>query len=387
MVINPLPFSIYYITIMTIAVIGLITTIYLSISHYRVYTDIEYKSFCAITKAINCDTVSQSPYSVVLNVPVAIWGLIGYVFIIILLSIAWKYRYKRMHVWPTIIWLSFLYSICSIILAIISSRIIKSYCIMCIVTYGVNFALVYFSSLIFNRFGTGGVINGLKMDVEYYKKNKSFVVLFALLSITSLIIIVNIIPPYWHLENDPYLRDLPTGVTADGHPWIGATIPELTIIEYTDYQCFQCKKMHYYIRQIVAKYPDKIRLVHRHFPMDNVFNPLVKEPYHQGSGKLSLLAIFATIHGKFWETNDFLFSLQQSKETIDIKSIADATGLNPKELFAATQNAYLKRMLRADILTAIKLGVKGTPGYIIDGKLFLGTFPLEMFSNLEGISP
>ncbi|BBO86901.1 hypothetical protein DSCOOX_00810 [Desulfosarcina ovata subsp. ovata] len=121
--------------------------------------------------------------------------------------------------------------------------------------------------------------------------------------------------------------------------------------------------------------------------MDSVYNPLVKEPYHQGSGKLSLLAIFATIHGKFWQMNDFLFSSQQSKKTIDIKSIADEIGLNPKELFAATQNAYLRRMLNADILTGIKLGVRGTPGYTVDGKLFLGTLPSEMFSNLEGVSP
>ncbi|MBU4035957.1 MAG: hypothetical protein KKA35_05965, partial [Proteobacteria bacterium] len=42
------------------------------------YTDIGYESFCAISKAINCDTVSQSPYSVFLGVPLAIWGVAGY---------------------------------------------------------------------------------------------------------------------------------------------------------------------------------------------------------------------------------------------------------------------------------------------------------------------
>ncbi|MBU3949567.1 MAG: hypothetical protein KJ826_15285 [Proteobacteria bacterium] len=44
------------------------------------YTDIGYESFCAISKAINCDTVSQSPYSVFLGVPLAIWGVAGYCF-------------------------------------------------------------------------------------------------------------------------------------------------------------------------------------------------------------------------------------------------------------------------------------------------------------------
>ena len=46
-------------------------------------------------------------------------------------------------------------------------------------------------------------------------------------------------------------------------------------MEFTDYQCFQCRKMHYYLRKLVARYPDKIRITHCSFPMDQEFNPLL----------------------------------------------------------------------------------------------------------------
>ena len=86
--IQPLPFPVYYATVIVLAIAGLIDSIYLAVSHYRVYTDIGYKSFCAISKAINCDTVSQSPYSIFLGMPVPIWGVIGYIFFLLLLGLA-----------------------------------------------------------------------------------------------------------------------------------------------------------------------------------------------------------------------------------------------------------------------------------------------------------
>jgi hypothetical protein len=54
--IRPLSFSVYYYTILFLALVGLFSAVYLAHSHYRVYTDIAYKSFCAISKAMNCDT-------------------------------------------------------------------------------------------------------------------------------------------------------------------------------------------------------------------------------------------------------------------------------------------------------------------------------------------
>ena len=80
--IQPLAFGMYYWVAVALAVAGILDSIYLSISHYRIYTDIGYESFCAISRAINCDTVSQSPYAIFLGLPVPVWGVLGYVFVL-----------------------------------------------------------------------------------------------------------------------------------------------------------------------------------------------------------------------------------------------------------------------------------------------------------------
>jgi uncharacterized membrane protein len=74
----PLPFPVYFWTVVVLTGLGLADAVYLSISHYRVYTDIGFASFCAISRAINCDTVSQSPYSILWGAPVPVWGIFGY---------------------------------------------------------------------------------------------------------------------------------------------------------------------------------------------------------------------------------------------------------------------------------------------------------------------
>ena len=86
--------------------------------------------------------------------------------------------------------------------------------------------------------------------------------------------------------------------------------------------------MHYYLRELMNSYPDKIKLVHRNFPMDHQYNPIVKEPYHTGSGKLALLALYAAEKNKFWEMNDLLYSHAGQKQPLRIKDLADEAGLD-----------------------------------------------------------
>jgi len=184
------------------------------------------------------------------------------------------------------------------------------------------------------------------------------------------------------LEPDASLafRPVLTGVTEEGHPWIGAQAPVLEIIEFTDYQCFQCKKMHFFLRRLVEKYPDKIRLVHRHFPMDQEVNPIVKEPFHVGSASMSLLAIYAQSKGKFWEMSDILFNRDIADGVINISNYLKKTGIeeNAPDIY----DPQIQLKLINDIRTGLKLGITGTPAYIVSGQLYLGQLPADVLEKI-----
>jgi protein-disulfide isomerase/uncharacterized membrane protein len=379
---NPLPFYVYLWTVVFLTLVGLADSIYLAISHYRVYTDIGYKSFCAISRAINCDTVSQSPYAIMLNMPVAIWGILGYSFILILLFFAGSKSAAKVRIWSLIFWVTLIFSGHSVILALISTYLIRSYCILCIVSYGVNLALLFYAWLIRRRFSNSGLVENTPKDILFLWKNKVKSIWLFVAFFAALIFTWAFFPNYWNFQPPRISADIPTGITASGYPWIGAENAVLVITEFSDYQCFQCRKMHFFLRQLMAENPGKIRIIHRHYPMDHEFNPIVRERFHVGSGKLALLAVYAVSINKFWQMNDLLYGMAGKKKPISTKELAKALSLDSTELARALNDRIFRLRVKHDIYSGNKLEITGTPAYVIDGEIYQGQIPPEIIRKI-----
>lgn len=380
---GPWPYRVYVTVIHGLILTGLLFSVYLAYSHYRVHTDIAYQSFCAISQAINCDTVSQSPYSIFLNLPVPMWGLIGYAGLALLMVSPAMPAAGRKRGWAIGMLAAGGFCGVSFLLAGTSAFLIESYCIVCIATYAVNFLLVYSIWIIRRRFDCEPFARALAKDLQYlYQQSRiTLMVVIAFLAVT--VAVHALMPSYW--EAGPLAevsRNLPQGSTPEGLPWIGAEQPELEIIEFSDYQCFQCRKMHYFLRQLVARWPDKVRLIHCHYPMDHEFNFIVPEPFHVGSGRMALLAIHAKIRGKFWEMNDLLYQRVASGNTIELKPISEQLGLDLRELTAALEDDIHRALLGFQIRFGMKSKVLGTPSYLIDGQLYEGTIPAEILRRV-----
>lgn len=379
---KPLPYGYYYYPVLLLVLLGLADTTYLTWSHYRNYTDIAYSSFCALSKAINCDTVSQSPWSILFGLPVALWGFFGYFIYGALLIVARKNTPKRTSIWNLLFILGLLYSSAAVYFGYISAAKIHSYCILCILSYGISFSLLLYAWIIRRRFTMTSPLTGTQEALHCVTKN-TFVKVMSLCLIGLFISLQLFLPHYWTYELPELSPNIPTGLTDDGHPWIGAENPLLTIEEYGDYQCFQCNKMHFLLRRMVAKHPEKLRLIHRHFPMDHTVNEIiVPTPFHIGSGKMALMAIFAASQGKFWEANDVLFELGRNKAPFNTKFLAERTGISAGALSMATRNSNIRLFLQNEIRQGMKLGITGTPSFVINGKVYAGSIPADIFENV-----
>jgi len=379
--IQPLAYAYYFWPVVGLVIAGLLNSLYLAVSHHRVYTDIGYKSFCAISRAINCDTVSQSHYSIFLGMPVPVWGIIGYTLLLLFLLPAVSKESEKKQIWSLVFWLSLAFSAYSVVLALISSYLIGSYCIMCIVSYGVNLALLFYAWIIRRRFSTAGLLADTREGIRFLWKHRVKTSLVAAIFFAAVGTTWIVFPVYWHYQPPPVAANIPRGITAAGHPWIGAQNPVLEIIEYSDYQCFQCKKMHLFLRRLETEYPDRIRIVHHNYPMDHRFNPIVKVPFHRGSGKMALMAVYAASKNKFWELNDHLYGLAGHQQKVEIKELAQTVGMKPEELAGALYDRSIRRQLQRDIRQGNKLGISGTPGYVINGQVYLGQIPAEVLKT------
>ncbi len=378
--IKPLPYPAYLIPILLLAAAGLAISIYLSISHYRNYTDIGYKSFCAISRAINCDTVSQSRYAILAGAPLPVWGCLAYGVFIFLLAVQIRSN-TRERLWPLLLLVALAFSLHSAFLALISTVYIKSYCLMCILDYAVNFALLFMIWIIRKRFDPNPLLAGVKKDVAYLAGRRKFVHGFLGAVLLAALTLSIFFPAYWKFTVPTMNEETRTGETEGGHPWIGSETPQITIEEYSDYQCFQCRKMQFFLRKLIAQHPDRIRLVDRHFPMDHLVNPLVKEPFHVGSGAMAVLSIFAMEQGRFWEFNDMLFELAGSTKEINTGEMAARFYFDPQALAASLESREKLQKLRRDIIEGLKLGITGTPAYQIDGQVYQGHIPSDLLKR------
>ena len=125
----------------SISVAALVGVVVSSISLYHHFGTAK-TSFCNFGDSFNCDLVNRSQYSTVLGIPVALIGLCGYVFILLL---ATAYRNKA----ETRIFLA----ICcaaglafSLYLTYIEKFVLSAWCILCLSSLGIIFVLTVLSA-------------------------------------------------------------------------------------------------------------------------------------------------------------------------------------------------------------------------------------------------
>jgi protein-disulfide isomerase len=233
------------------------------------------------------------------------------------------------------------------------------------------------------RFENISYLRAIEADIKYLKQRFNLSASLLCLAAGSILLIVLFFPPYWKLDISEIPLNLPTGVTEDGHPWIGNDSAPIVITEYSDYLCFQCKKMNFYLREIISQNPGQIKIIHRHFPMDSRFNPILKAPFHEGAGNLALIAIYAAENGKFWPANDLLFSIAGHRTRIDIGELASKLGLNASQTKIALHDRSIRKKLLSDIRQGLKIGITGTPSFVIENNVYHGQIPAKILNKIK----
>lgn len=122
-------------------------------------------------------------------------------------------------------------------------------------------------------------------------------------------ILVNLKPP-------PVLR---AEVSVADAPFGGAVSAPVTIIEFSDFHCPFCRRVLPTLAQLESQYGEKIKLLFRDFPIENL---------HPGATKAHEAARCANDQGKFWAYHDKLFASPPKSSLEIFKELAKEVGLN-----------------------------------------------------------
>lgn len=315
-------------------------------------------SFCSISETVNCDRVATSRYSVVLGLPVSVWGAVGFG-LVAALAASGLLRRRPHASWPAglLLVLAAFSVAASVALALVTELAIGAWCLLCAGAWIVSVALLVFAR---RACRAQGVAGALRADLAALRARPGRSVALAAAILGGIGVAAVAYPRYW---DRPAVARGPAGTGA------GSTG---VVIEYSDYECPFCARAHEQERGVLASRPGLV-VVRRHFPLDPSCNPAVKRAIHPAACALARAAICGEAQGQAARMDDALFR-DQGKGTAPAE-IARGLGLDMDRFSACLSSPETSRRLSEDVAAGIRDGVRAIPTYLVDGTAHVGTLP------------
>lgn len=168
-------------------------------------------------------------------------------------------------------------------------------------------------------------------------------------------------------------------ISADDDPFMGKEKAEVTIVEFSDFQCPFCRTFwRDALPQIKKEYIDtgKVKFVYRDYPLS----------FHSAAKVSAEASECADEQGKYWEMHDKIFGEQSKQGTgtvtygaVELKNWASQIGLDSTKFNQCLDSGKYKSEVEKDLADGSAYGVSGTPTLYINGKPIVGAQPFSTF--------
>jgi len=149
----------------------------------------------------------------------------------------------------------------------------------------------------------------------------------------------------------------------------------VTIVEWSDFECPFCARFYEQtLSSIEEEYikTGKVKLVYRDFPLS----------FHTNAQKAAEAAECAGEQGKYWEMHDMLFEQGVQGGVAGFKQYAKNLGLNSVKFDTCLDSGAMAAEIQQDMADGAAVGIQGTPGFIVNGKLVSGAQPFAVFKQV-----
>ncbi|MFH1122777.1 MAG: thioredoxin domain-containing protein [Pseudomonadota bacterium] len=165
----------------------------------------------------------------------------------------------------------------------------------------------------------------------------------------------------------PYTR-----VKVEGDHFTGPAQAPVTVVEFSDYQCPACQKIHEVVQKVKEIYKDRVKWVFKDFPLTQ----------HKEAAKAAEAARCAGDQGRFWEYQDLLFRAQGELAPERLREYAAGLKLDLKAFEQCLDEKKHEEQIKQNMAEAKRIGAERLPTFVIGGKLITGKVSLERFQEL-----
>ena len=156
---------------------------------------------------------------------------------------------------------------------------------------------------------------------------------------------------------------------------LGPSHAPVTVVEYGDFECPNCKQAAPAVRLLLERFPGRVRLVYRHFPLEEV---------HPHALHAALAAEVAAGQGKFWPMHDMLFDNQRHLKLPQLRGYAQRLELDLLRYDAEMEGELYLQRVREQIEGGERSGVRATPTFFLNGTVQDVSFGLQALFEKVG---
>jgi len=153
-------------------------------------------------------------------------------------------------------------------------------------------------------------------------------------------------------------------------PVVGDPNGDVTIVEFSDYQCPYCKRAHTAVKAVLAA-DSKVRLVFKDLP-------ILGEP----SRIAAIAALAARTQNKHLALHDALMEFNGKLDRARIMEIAGTVGIDVGKLQKDMDDPKLKEIIDRNMALASALGVRGTPAFVIGNQFVPGAVDADTLKRM-----
>jgi len=164
--------------------------------------------------------------------------------------------------------------------------------------------------------------------------------------------------------------DLMQYINITDAPFKGPADAPVAVVVYTDFQEPAGATLAPVLDQLLAKYPQQVKLVYKNFPLKSK---------HGFAGRAAVAALAAEKQGKFWEFYDLLFANYQGLNQAKIEELAADLGMDVEQFKKDMRDSRMSAKIQQDMSEGAVAGVRVPPAVFVNGRIVR-----EL--TLEGIS-
>lgn len=379
-----------------LSLVGLGLSTYLSLVHLALLRG-EFFGGAACGAAgslFNCHAVTASPFGSLFGIPLALWGLLGYLAVGSLALIAWQFPDWTLSALTSIVALGLLFLAIDAGLLVLMATKIKVWCLFCLLTYLVNLLLVLVAKSASGeswRVILGQMASRVGTLLPPPRHAAAWMLWGMLIVGASGAWAVN--------QTAIFMTQGPTGtlrkqmadhvrhqsrvqVDLGGDPTLGAAHPKIQLVEFSDFLCPVCQRAAKFNTIIVAGRRDELSFTFKHFPLDQSCNETIKRAVHPNACQLAAATECAHAQGKFWALHDLIFEKGHFYQVADLDRDAGRIGLDLAAFRDCMASGRGMEAVKRDIAQAAGLGVNSTPTYIINGVVVTGALTPAVFEEM-----